>query len=211
MGLENILYKMLHDDLTNDYLNSKVNVLFEDINRIKKIIEHVRTFSRDQQNASVELLKVDEVVKNAVSLINRQYLNHQVDLIVEIPDGEYFTLGNPFRLEQVFLNILSNAKAAVDKRFNNKDEGYKKVIKLTMKKDDEFIFIDISDNGVGIPKEITDKIFEPFFTTKDKQSGTGLGLSISYGIIKEMNGEIMVESTPSSCTKLRVQLPITKS
>ena len=211
MGLENILYKMLHNELSNEYLNSKVNILFEDINRIKKIIEHVRTFSRDQQNTSVELLKVNEVVKNAVSLINRQYLNHQVDLIMEIPDGEYFTLGNPFRLEQVFLNILSNAKAAVDKRFKNKGEDYKKTIKLTIEKDDEFIFINISDNGVGMSEEVMNKIFEPFFTTKDQQSGTGLGLSISYGIIKEMNGDIRVESDPNSCTKLTVELPITKA
>lgn len=211
MGLENILYKMLQDDLSNDYLNTKVGVLFEDINRIKKIIEHVRTFSRDQQSTSVELLKVDNVVKNAVSLINRQYINHQVDLKVEIPKGEYNTLGNPFRLEQVFLNILSNAKAAVDNRFNNKDENYKKTIKLTIEKDDEFIFINISDNGVGMSEEVMNKIFEPFFTTKDQQSGTGLGLSISYGIIKEMNGEIRVESDPNSCTKLTVELPITKA
>ncbi len=211
MGLENIIFKMSQNELSDDYLNSKVNVLFSDITRIKQIIEHVRTFSRDQQNAEVKLLSIDKVAKNAVSLIKRQYANHEVDLIIEIPNDTYYTLGNPFRLEQVFLNILSNAKAAVDEKFEQNYKDYKKRIKLSMEKDDEYIFINISDNGIGMPIEVMDKIFEPFFTTKDQQSGTGLGLSISYGIIKEMNGEIRVESDPNSCTKLTVELPITKS
>lgn len=209
MGLENIIYKMSQDELDNEYLSSKVNILFQDIDRIKNIIEHVRTFSRDQQNASVEELNVDEVVKNAVSLINKQYLNHQVDLNIEIPNGKYMTYGNPFRLEQVLLNILSNAKSAVDKRLENSvDDRYKKQIKILLEKDDEYIYINISDNGIGMPKKVMDKIFEPFFTTKDQQSGTGLGLSISYGIIKEMNGAIRVESEQNAYTKLTIELPI---
>ncbi len=211
MGLENILYKLMQRELNDDYLNSKINVLFDDINRIKHIIEHVRTFSRDQQNASIEVLDVDKVARNAISLINRQYLNHQVELIVEIANGDYHTLGNPFRLEQVFLNILSNAKSAVEKKSKQDSSNYVKTIKLTMKKNDEFIFIYIKDNGIGMTAEVKDKIFDPFFTTKDQQSGTGLGLSISYGIIKEMNGEIKVESKLNSYTKLTVELPITNA
>lgn len=211
MGLENIYYKMLQNELNDDYLSSKINVLFNDINRIKKIIEHVRTFSRDQQNASIKLINVNEVAKNAISLINSQYTENKVDLVVNIPSSSFNTLGNPFRLEQVFINILSNAKAAVDDKFNRKIKNYKKKIKLSIEKDDEFIFINISDNGIGMSEEIMNKIFEPFFTTKDQQSGTGLGLSISYGIIKEMNGVINVKSDQNSCTKLTVKLPITKS
>lgn len=209
MGLENIIYKMSQGKLNNEYISSKVNVLFQDIDRIKNIIEHVRTFSRDQQNASVEKLNVDVVVNNAVSLINKQYLSHQVNLFVDIPNGNYITYGNPFRLEQVLLNILSNAKSAVDMRQGNiKDKTFKKQIKILLEKDKEYIYINISDNGVGMTKEVMAKVFEPFFTTKDQQSGTGLGLSISYGIIKEMNGVIRVESEQNACTKLTIELPI---
>lgn len=209
MGLENILYKMSQGELNNEYINSKINILFQDIDRIKNIIEHVRTFSRDQQNASIEILEVDKVVKNAVSLINKQYLNHQVELNVEIPSSKFITLGNPFRLEQVLLNILSNAKSAVDKRMEvTDDKAYKKQIRILLEKDEEYIYVNISDNGIGMPKKIMDKIFEPFFTTKDQQSGTGLGLSISYGIINEMNGIIRVESEENKCTKLTIELPI---
>lgn len=209
MGLENILYKMSQGELNNEYINSKINVLFQDIDRIKNIIEHVRTFSRDQQNASIEILEVDKVVRNTVSLINKQYLNHQVELNVEIPSSKFITLGNPFRLEQVLLNILSNAKSALDKRLEvTNDKAYKKQIRILLEKDEEYIYVNISDNGIGMPKKIMDKIFEPFFTTKDQQSGTGLGLSISYGIINEMNGIIRVESEENKYTKLTIELPI---
>jgi len=211
MGLENILIKMSQDELNNEYVTSKVNLLFEDIDRIKNIIEHVRTFSRDQQNTSIELLDVDNVVRNAISLINKQYRNHQIDLIIDIPKEVYKTYGNPFKLEQVLLNILSNAKAAVDRRLEiNCDTNYHKQIKILLEKDHEVIYINVSDNGIGMTKEIMDKIFEPFFTTKYQQSGTGLGLSISYGIINKMNGMIRVESEENACTKLTIELPLIK-
>lgn len=211
MGLENIIFKMSQNELDKEYLNSKINVLFKDIDRINNIIEHVRTFSRDQQNTSIELIKVDEVVNTTISFIKRQYFNHQINLDINIPKSEYPTMGNPFRLEQVLLNILSNAKDAVDsksKRESNKK--YKKTIEINLTKNKDSIFISIKDNGVGMAKKIKDKIFEPFFTTKDQHRGTGLGLSISYGIIKEMKGIISVESEENTFTKLNVELPLIK-
>jgi len=212
MGLENIIYKTSQNDLKVDYIKSKINILFKDIDRIKKIIEHVRTFSREQQSASIKVFNVGDVINNAISLINRLYIHHNINLTKSIPDGEFKVLGNPFRLEQVLLNILSNAKSAVDKKMElEKENDYKKEIKLSLETDSNHIFIHINDNGIGMPKEIVDKIFQPFFTTKDEESGTGLGLSISYGIIKEMKGVIRVESEPCQCTKLTIELPIIKN
>ena len=210
MGLENIIYKMTQGDLNEKYLNTKINVLFQDIDRIKNIIEHVRTFSRGQENTSIETLNVGDVLKSAISLINRQYENQQVEIFIDIPEWNLMSMGNPFRLEQVFLNILTNAKSAVDHRSEQLKAGeeYHKKIKLHMETDNDYIYVNISDNGIGMSKSVMDKIFEPFFTTKDLHSGTGLGLSISYGIISEMNGEIRVESEPDACTKLTIELPL---
>jgi len=212
MGLENIIYKTSQNDLEPEYINSKINILFKDIDRIKQIIEHVRTFSREQQSASIKVFNVGDVINNSISLINRLYIHHHINLTVDIPEGEFKVLGNPFRLEQVFLNILSNAKSAVDKKMElEKGSDYQKEIKLSLETVDDHIFIHINDNGIGMPKEVVDKIFEPFFTTKDEESGTGLGLSISYGIIKEMKGIIRVESEPCQCTKLTIELPLIKN
>ncbi len=211
MGLENIIYKIAEGDLNINYIKSKINVLFQDIDRIKNIIEHVRVFSRDQQRADHSIINVIEVISKSISLINRQYLNHSVDLQFTYPEGIFTTSGNAFKLEQVILNMLSNSKSAVDKRAaQSKNHDFKKKIKIEVDTEDDFILIYISDNGIGISDKIFDKIFDPFFTTKDEESGTGLGLSISYGIIKEMNGLIRVESSPQECTKLTIELPLIK-
>ncbi|MCB0730319.1 MAG: histidine kinase, partial [Ignavibacteriae bacterium] len=74
--------------------------------------------------------------------------------------------------------------------------------------DEKNIYIDISDNGIGIENEILEKIFDPFFTTKQVGKGTGLGLSVSYGIIKKFNGEIKVKSTVNEGSEFNIQLPI---
>jgi len=208
MGLENIMYKISNKELTSDYVESKIKFLFKDIERIKKIIEHVRTFSRDQQKTDQEIFDINTVIINTISLINRQYTNHQVDLQFEDSDIKLTTLGNPFKLEQVFLNLLSNAKSAVDKRASLNIEPFTKQIKISCSTYDKHIYIKVKDNGIGIPREIIDRIFDPFFTTKDEESGTGLGLSISYGIINEMKGTIEVISTPKEHTEITIKLPL---
>lgn len=208
MGLENIIYKISNKELTSDYVESKIKFLFKDIERIRKIIEHVRTFSRDQQKTDQEIFDINSVINNTISLINRQYTNHQVDLQFEKPNIKLTTVGNPFKLEQVFLNLLSNAKSAVDKRATQNDKPFTKQIKISCNTDDKFIYIKVKDNGIGIPMEIIDRIFDPFFTTKDEESGTGLGLSISYGIINEMRGTIEVESIPKTHTEITIKLPL---
>ncbi len=208
MGLENIMYKISNKELTSEYVESKIKFLFKDIERIRKIIEHVRTFSRDQQKSDQEIFDVNTVINNTISLINRQYSNHQIELQFDNPNTELTTLGNPFKLEQVILNLLSNAKSAVDKHANLNEGAFNKQINISCTTDDKFIFIKVKDNGIGIPKEIIDRIFDPFFTTKDEESGTGLGLSISYGIINEMKGTIEVMSIPKELTEITIKLPL---
>jgi len=100
------------------------------------------------------------------------------------------------QLNQVFMNLMLNA-------FQSMDEGD---IWIRTWKDDEDIFVEIKDNGSGIPAEQLDKIFDPFFSTKD--TGTGLGLSISYRIIKDHNGEIPVTSEVGKGTTFRIKLPL---
>ena len=208
MGLENISYKAQTSEVNNDYLLSKIKVLFMDIERIKQIINHVRTFSRDQQSGKTDKISVKKVISDSISLINRQYTNHEIKLEVDTGGDELFIEGNQFKLEQVILNLLSNSKSAVENRAKiGKDKTYKKVIRVFSETDDKYVYIYVSDNGTGIPANIFDKIFDPFFTTKDEKSGTGLGLSISYGIVKEMNGTIRVESSQNKCTKMTIELP----
>jgi histidine kinase len=107
-------------------------------------------------------------------------------------------MADPGRLEQVFINLLINARDAIESKYQKIQESgseeekarYKKRIFLKTMSDKERVLIEVGDTGTGIPRAVADKIFEPFFTTKEVGKGTGLGLSISYGIVKDFRGEI---------------------
>jgi two-component system NtrC family sensor kinase len=103
------------------------------------------------------------------------------------------------QLQQVFLNLISNAIDAIGK------EG---LIAVRSERSGQELQVRISDNGRGIPEELQKKVFDPFFTTKEKEKGTGLGLWISYSIIEKMGGTIDLKSKPGEGTTFTVKLPI---
>ena len=208
MGLDNILFNTSESGTEPAYLRKKINLLFKDIERIHKIIEHVRLFSRDQDKSVMEEISVNEVIENALSLVSKQLVSNNVELKIDLPNNILFTLGNKFRLEQVFLNLLSNARQALDEKLRNaKSDSFVKQISIDLKQEESNIIISVIDNGIGISDDIISKIFNPFFTTKSEKKGTGLGLSISYGIISEMNGVIDVESNEGEFSKVTIILP----
>ena len=109
------------------------------------------------------------------------------------------------------LNLITNAKDAVDEKEHMiRDSSYQKHITLSTSCDVDRIYVDIEDNGVGISEEHIQNIFDPFFTTKDPEHGTGLGLSVSYGIIKEIQGDISVQSQLGEYTLMRISVPRVK-
>jgi len=208
MGLDNIQIKLLEGHLTDDYLNRKIESMFQHVERIKKIIEHTRTFSRSQRQVLFGRVDVNEVVNNALLMINAQLITSKVDLEVVLGDIPGYVLGDGYRLEQVFLNLLSNAKHAVEEKEKKNNTGYVKRIKLQTETNGSEVVIVVWDNGVGVPHDNKDKIFDPFFTTKKEDKGTGLGLSITYGIVKDMLGELRVDSREGEYTRMEVILPI---
>lgn len=211
MGLDNILFKLSINGISEEYLRKKIDALFKDIDRIRQIINHVRVFSRDQKNLVDDIVDINNVINDSLSLISRQYHNHNIEITLKLTDEDCLTSGNKFRLEQVFLNLLSNAKYAVDeKSIMTDDPAFSKRIEISTHKDDKYVIAEIMDNGIGIPEKHLPNIFDPFFTTKDVETGTGLGLSISYGIIKEMKGEIEVVSVEDEYTKVIVIMPLSK-
>tara|TARA_Y100000385_G_C13107584_1_gene649278 strand:- start:5799 stop:8009 length:2211 start_codon:yes stop_codon:yes gene_type:complete len=209
MGLENIMFNLNSGNIDNNYLRTKIDILFSDIERIKMIIEHVRLFSRDQDKDKADKIIIIDVINNALGLISKQMQEKNIELIRPSNGDDIAIMGNQYRLEQVFLNILSNARHAVEEMEKKVyPKKFIKKININIHKDKEFAKIIITDNGIGINKSIISKVFDPFFTTKSEEKGTGLGLSISYGIISEMDGKIDIESKPEELTKITIQLPI---
>jgi C4-dicarboxylate-specific signal transduction histidine kinase len=209
MGLDNILFRMSNDGISEDYLKNKINALFKDIDRIRQIINHVRVFSRDQGAPVNEIVELNAIVRSALSMVTMQYYNQNIQLNLDLSNEKCFTVGNKYRIEQVILNLLSNAKYAVDERSRNlpNKNTFAKSITIRSWNENDRVNLEIEDNGTGISKKNLANIFDPFFTTKDVETGTGLGLSISYGIIKDLKGDINVESQVNKFTKVKVILP----
>ena len=107
--------------------------------------------------------------------------------------------GEPGKLEQVFINVLSNAAEAMP-------GGGR--ISIVSCQQNGAVLVRISDTGSGIPEEQLSRVFDPFFTTKEIGTGTGLGLSLCYGIIKQHDGTIEISSTPEKGTTVTIQIPI---
>ncbi len=206
MALENIYFSIIEKDENEKYYLEKLDDIKSYIKRISAIINHIRIFSRDQAVDKSEMFFAEEAIDNAISIIGTQYKKHKINIIKEFDKNRKKIKGNKFKLEQVILNLFTNAKDALEERKNSTD----KYIKIITDYKDNICVIKIIDNGIGISQNIIDKIFDPFFTTKSPEKGTGLRLSIVYGIVKEMKGDIKVFSNQNQ-TEFKLVFPIQNS
>ena len=201
--MDNVLAHIETGTLNRDYLQKKMNKVFQNIFRMKNTIQHIQTFSREQKEGNCEVFDLNTPVNNAIGLLSEQYRNHGINLKIELAPKYLPVYGNPFRLEQVLLNLVSNSRDAITM---SKGE-----IIVRTKLQNNQIFMEVIDNGEGITPEIINQVIHPFFTTKQPGEGTGLGLSISYGIVKDMDGNLEIESEPGKGTIATVTLPFAKT
>lgn len=207
LSIDNILYSLRNNSLTEEYLNSKLNKVFDNITRIKKIIDHVRTFSRDQDDFVQTYFSINESIKNSISMISEQFAHKEIDLLFHQENNLPEIKGNAYRFEQVILNLLVNAKDAIEEKRRKFCGKFKKRVDISTTLKNNHVIIEVKDSGIGIPSETIDKVLLPFYTTKAPGHGTGLGLSISYGIIKELGGEIDIKSIPENGTTILIKIP----
>jgi len=124
-----------------------------------------------------------------------------VDVELQLDPRDPAVMGNPIQLEQVFMNLLSNARDAVA-------SARVRLIRIASVVEADRVRVSVADTGPGIPAGLEQRIFDPFFTTKEVGEGTGLGLSIVYGIIKEHGGTIVTDSPATGGATFRVDLPL---
>jgi len=192
-----LLEELPNDDPARDSLEKIVI----QANRSRDIIRGLLDFSR-QRKPDKTLCDITNVLKGCVSLLEKQALFQNVQFTYNLDEKLPLTIIDPSQIERVFINMIVNAADAMD--------GNGKLNMSTrFDKQDHCIEVEFSDTGHGIEKENLEKIFDPFFTTKDTGHGVGLGLAISFGIIKEHNGTISVESEVGKGTKFIVRLPLT--
>ena len=176
---DGILFKML----------SKID---SNVDRAAKIINHMRQFAR-KSDMDLEKVQVNEVLQNAFEIFSQQLKLRGIKVVWDIEKDLPRINADASRLEQVFINLLLNARDAIEEKWGDRENGrIDKRIILKTKFDRPFVVCTVCDTGKGVDRGIADKIFDPFFTTKEVGKGTGLGLSISYGIIKDCGGSIRV-------------------
>lgn len=209
LGIDNFLMKVRQTNAMDEtYFTKKSGKIFDDIARISRLIDHVRTFSRDHDREKPLPIDVNESIHSAVSMISEQFSHHGIVLTIECDPDIPVVMGNTYQFEQVILNLLTNAKDALEEKKNKTQQDFDMNITVKTYHDERFNYVEVQDNGIGIRPVDIDKIMLPFFTTKEIGKGTGLGLSISFGIIKEMGGTLHVESEPLVGTTFSVNLPI---
>ena len=173
----------------------------QQVRKATEIISHLRTFGRAAA-VSFEPVNLLQVVERAISLMHEQLRLRQIEVQLQFPAEEVMVFGNAIQLEQVMLNLLTNARDALTNMAQ-------KVITITCALESENVELRVRDTGPGIPVDFEQRIFDPFFTTKEVGAGTGLGLSITYGIIKDHQGAIVVENHPGEGAYFLIQLPRT--
>jgi len=172
----------------------------QQVSKATEIISHLRTFGRAAP-VSREPISLRQVIERALSLMREQLRLRDIDVTVELGPEEPVVLGNAIQLEQVFINLLTNARDAVA-------ESPRKAIRIAGSTGSGAAEVALTDTGHGIPSGLERRIFDPFFTTKEVGKGTGLGLSITYGIIKEHGGTISVVSPPGEGATFLINLPL---
>lgn len=168
------------------------------ISKIYLVVKGMGHFSRDPGNAPMITIKVDEIIKDTLSLCKERFEDQLIEIKIEMKD-DISVECHPSEISQVIMNLLFNAHDAIE----NLPEKW---IEIKTDRHDDYIEIRVTDSGKGIAKNIVDKLMQPFFTTKEIGKGTGLGLSISYAIIQKHHGSFRYD-LKSANTSFVITLP----
>ncbi len=177
------------------------------VDRASKIINHMREFGR-KSDLNLVKMQVNQVLERSFEIFSQQLKVRGIEVEWNLDDNLPEITADPDRLEQVFINLLINARDAIIDRLEagDQDQLLKKIFLRTRSQPNKVI-VEVCDTGVGIPPAEKEKIFEPFFTTKEVGKGTGLGLSISYGIVTDFGGSISVHDNKPQGSCFVITLP----
>ncbi|MFB0506661.1 MAG: PAS domain-containing sensor histidine kinase [Thermodesulfobacteriota bacterium] len=188
----------------------EIQEIVDNSQRIKTIVQDLLNFSRQRDSKTYGILDISSVITSSLNLTEHQIQLDRIKVVKEIGEALPPVRGSFNQIEQVFINLLSNARYALNRKYPDPHEDKTLLIRTNQAEENgrKYVRVEFHDRGIGIPEEDVDKIFNPFFTTKEQGQGTGLGLSISYNIIQEHQGAIRFESKEGEYTKVTVDLPV---
>ena len=175
-----------------------INKIEEHVERARKVVHNMLGYAR-RMEPRLEDVDVNDTVNQTIAILNNYARINNIDIRTELDPGLPIIAGDQAQLQQVFLNLISNAIDAIKK------EG---LIRVKSSRTAADILVSVTDNGPGIPEDMHRKVFDPFFTTKSAGKGTGLGLWISHSIMEKMGGNISFHSKVGEGTTFVVRIPL---
>ncbi|PIE61686.1 MAG: PAS domain-containing sensor histidine kinase [Desulfobacterales bacterium] len=192
--------------IPDDELKLIANDIIENVARAAGVIKHVRDFSR-QSERSLKKLDVNDPVSDVFKVLGHQISSHAIRVELNLADDLPQIRAEHNRLEQVFINLVTNAIDAMDEKAAKAQGHVDKVLGIKTWSESDQVCVSVVDTGIGMSEAVRNKIFEPFFTTKDTGKGTGLGTSISFGIIKDYSGTIEINSEEGQGAEFVIRFP----
>jgi two-component system, NtrC family, sensor kinase len=192
--------ELLQTSLLKPEMRDKIFLtLSEGINRIDRIVKGFMAFAR-QEKPQKRKISIHKILEETLALVANFKQFHQIHIETSLAENLPEIYVDPYRLEQVFINLINNACDAMQENGGN--------LIISSELDSNILVISFEDTGIGIKQEDLNRVFEPFYSTKTRKQGTGLGLSISYGIIQEHGGTIEVQSRLGVGSTFKIKIPI---
>jgi PAS domain S-box-containing protein len=193
-------------DVPVGVLANKLGQVLEDtseaVNRAAKIVQHLKDFARPDPVTQAKETSLNQAVQKALSLTTATLRKARVELGTQLSPDLPHLLADPTSLEEILINLIMNAVDAMDH-----DHGLIEV-RTGREASGDMIYLEVADNGRGVPNDIADRLFEPFVTQRSDRNGTGLGLSVTRDLVQEFKGGISFESKPGEGTVFKVLFPL---
>ncbi len=203
-----VLKKHFAGDDSKSFASVSVTKIEEQVERAAKIITNMRSFSR-RGNGHFELVNLLDPMDRSLSFFKEQFRLHEIELEEVVADKLPLVKLDPQKFEQIVVNLLSNARYAVEKKREEVGADFQKKISINLfhLSATKFVVFEVIDNGIGMTSEEKERALEPFFSTKEVGKGTGLGLTIVNNIITEFCGKIEIDSQKGQGTAFRILIP----
>jgi C4-dicarboxylate-specific signal transduction histidine kinase len=199
----NVIDSVQMGRIDKDSALRQLNSAMQQVHKATEIITHLRTFGRAAPE-SREPTHINQVIQQSLSLMREQLRLRSIDVQLKLAPEDPIVMANPIRLEQAFMNLLTNARDALS-------ESSKKMIRISSSLQQDTVRLVFQDTGPGVPPGLEQRIFDPFFTTKEVGAGTGLGLSITYGIVKDHEGSIRLDNRPGEGATFVIDIPLARA
>jgi PAS domain S-box-containing protein len=204
--------QLIGDRLSGDSpLRKYTAEIIKETDRVAQIVRNLLTFAR-QEKPLRQTSSLNAIISDALGLMRTVMRHDQITLAMDVPDGLPDVECHSQQIQQVVMNLLTNARDALNEKYPGYHED--KIIHVAARQFEkdgkQWIRVTVEDKGAGIPREIRSRLFDPFFTTKLGKGGTGLGLAISHGIAKDHNGELHFDTETGCYTRFHLDLPLTE-